>query len=449
VEEPTAGRSDNRRIAIGVTVIAGIIGGAVLIGIAVSRPPDDGTASTSASAAASAPASSSPSASAAPSEIPSASPATPEPTVQPTPTAVPVPNDWTLAGTFGEDDQQPTFVFDVTTWQGGYVAVGTRYDDFVNDCCGPNAGQLLLWTSDDGTSWEERPLMITLPTFDDGPPDMRVEHILQLSDRQLMVVYDEASSSEPEVQAWVSDDAIVWTEVDLGLGSIDVDDEAQGPHGFILIGHTPAGAAQIWRSSNGLAWEIVHEDPPDAVVQLGSVDAGPDGFVVTGARRGGTDRPYILASSDGRTWFVADEDQASFLDGDFPIDVAALGSDWVATGFGAEESEQRPVVWRSTNGLDWTRDLGPTDPDGRDSYYATDIAGNGGIAVISPAEAGIGGPFQFPTWPWSTTDGVGWTQLPTDAGYVTEMATNGSTIVAVGNIGRGSQGAMWVVDDPD
>ncbi len=107
---------------------------------------------------------------------------------------------------------------------------------------------------------------------------------------------------------------------------------------------------------------------------------------------------------------------------------------------------QRTALWRSADGLNWTRDDGQRDPGGRDSYYATDIAGDGGIVVLSPAESAIGGPFQFPTYAWSSTNGVEWNLIEPDGSYVTEVVTIGSTTVAVGTIGRGDEAAFWVLE---
>jgi hypothetical protein len=389
-----------------------------------------------------------PSAMLTPTPSPSAtSPATLAPSVTPTTrpptaTAAPVPAEWTLANTFAEPNR-PTFVFDATAWERGFVAVGARLDGFAGDV-GPYAGQPILWISADGSSWEERALDIEIPVEQPGAPvDARVGHVVTLPDGRLMVI----RSVYAAATAWTSLDASTWTPVDLGIGDTSVLDIDRGPTGLVLIGTSAEGLEQIWFSTDGLQWELTREDPAADAAQLSSVAAGPEGFVVVGAHRTDTDRPYVLASADGRTWLEAPL-QAAFEDDDFPYDVAPLGPDWIATGFGAEQADQRTVVWRSANGLDWERDLGPVDPSGRDSYYATDIAGAGGLAVLSPAEARIGGPFQFPTLAWSTIDGVDWTGILPDGSYVTDLITDGTTVVAVGTIGRGDSAAFWIRRTP-
>lgn len=369
---------------------------------------------------------------------------TPSPSAASTqrPAATPVPTPlraegWSLAARFGEGPDRPHFVFDATSWDGRFVAIGIRLDHFANDCC-TWTGQPMLWTSADGLGWEGRPLGIDVGNG--LQEDDRIRRIVALPDGRLMAT---ASRNAPS-SAWISADAMTWTPIEILPADTSLTDIAAGPRGLSLVAGGPGGEQQVWYSADGLAWEVTHEADAGDEVQLQAVGAGAEGFVVVGASRTDTDRPYVLASSDGRTWYTAPE-QPAFTDGDLPFDVAPLGPDWVATGFGAEQSEQRALVWRSADGLSWTRDQGPRDPGGRDSYYATDIAGDGGIVVLSPAEAQIGGPFQFPTYAWSSTDGVEWDLIELDGSYVTEVVTIGSTTVAVGTIGRGDEAAFWVL----
>jgi hypothetical protein len=115
----------------------------------------------------------------------------------------------------------------------------------------------------------------------------------------------------------------------------------------------------------------------------------------------------------------------------------------MATGLGASEAEQRAVVWRSADGLTWSRELGPADPGGRNSYTASDIAGAGGHVILSPAEFCLCGPFPDPTLAWDSTDGATWTPIDPDGSYVTEVVAAGDVVVAVGGTGRGESAAFW------
>jgi hypothetical protein len=345
---------------------------------------------------------------------------------------------WTIAASFSEFEQW-RFPFDATTWSGGFAAVGLRMETFPTDI-GPYLGEPTLWVSPDGRDWNERPLNVSIPEGEDD----RVEIIVSLPDGRLMVVRRTRAEG-----AWVSSDGVAWEPIDLGIDDTLVVHLERGPHGYVLIGTTPDDVGQIWHSENGLDWSLSREVLPNAggPVQLNNVGAGPEGFVVTGVRRptsvGGTDRPLIMASGDGREWFDAPA-QESLRNGDHPYDVGPLGNDWVATGFGAAEAENRPVVWRSANGLDWTRHAGPTDPSGRTAFHATDLAGAGGHVVISPALFQISGAFQFPTIAWSTNDGLTWEPIPPDESYVTEVVSDGEVVIAVGRIGRGTTAAFWI-----
>jgi hypothetical protein len=245
----------------------------------------------------------------------------------------------------------------------------------------------------------------------------------------------------------VSGDAVTWTEVDLGVGDVSVQSVAAGDRGMVLVAATSEGGQQVWFSADGVSWQLTHAMMAEEEAQLETAAAGPEGFVVVGALRGGTDQPHIIVSSDGLTWFTA-PNQPSLEAGSFPLDIAQLGSDWVATGFGEAEGAGRSPVWRSTDGLTWTRDVGPTDPAGRETYYATDIAGDGAYVILSPAEFCLCGPFQDPTVAWSTTDGAAWAALDPDGSYVTEVAERDGTVVAVGRIGRGDAAAFWKLVEP-
>lgn len=350
---------------------------------------------------------------------------------------------WSLAATFGDGADQPSFVFDATVWNDRFVALGVRLDDFASDCC-VWKGQPMIWTSVDGIEWEARPLGIDLG---DAPEvDDRVYDILALPDGRLMVT----GSRYAPTAAWISGDGVTWSQIEILPAGSQLSNIAAGPDGFVLLANAPAalgevGAEQLWHSGDGVNWQLTFEAEPGDDVHLETVAAGPEGFVVVGGSGTDAERPYVLASSDGRSWLLAPVDQPAFHDGDFAFDVAPLGGDWVATGFGSEQADQRAVVWRSRNGLQWTRDLGPLDPAGRDSYYATDIAGDAGVVVLSPNVSAISGPFPFPTYAWTSTDGDTWSTIEPDQSYVTDVVSIGSTTIAVGNIGRGERAAFWVL----
>lgn len=355
------------------------------------------------------------------------------------PSAV-TPSEWQLTATFGQGEQQPTFVFDATAWGGGFAAIGLRLPQFASDV-GPYGGQPLIWTSPDGIEWTESTLDVQLETQQSGAPvDARIEHMLALPDGRLLAV----RAAYGPVEAWVSADAATWDAVDLGLGGLRGTAAVGGSSGYVLLGESPDGDAQVWASSDGLSWQLTHSIEADLEAQLESVAAGPEGYVIVGALRADGDRPLVLASSDGRSW-VAAPDQPALAEGSFPVDVAPLGGDWVATGFGAPEGQGRSMIWRSPNGLAWTQDLGPDDPAGRETYYSTDIAGVAGQVILSPAEFCLCGPFQDPTVAWSTTDGITWAVVEPDASYVTDAAEADGTVVAIGRIGRGDQAAFWVL----
>lgn len=376
----------------------------------------------------------------------------PEPTAPPTPSPSPLPitappsagsGEWELAATFGTgSDREPTFVFDATAWRGGFAAIGLRLDYFASDV-GPYPGEPLIWTSPDGRTWSEHALGIPLETQQPGvPSDDRIEHLLGLSDGRLLAI----RAAYGPTQAWISDDAIRWEPLDLGIGDVSPYAIAQGPRGYVMVAAGVDRNGVALYSDDGLTWTTTHESPAAGVVDLFGVAGGPDGFVIVG-RDQDVGEAFILASADGRSWLRADPDQDAFSGGVDPLDVAPLGGDWIATGFATASPEARPVLWRSTNGLDWVREAGPADPDGRDTSATVNVSGNAGHVVLATNESGIWGPFPMPAYAWSTTDGSRWATILPNRSHVVELASVGTTVIAAGTIGRGDSAAFWVIAD--
>jgi hypothetical protein len=237
---------------------------------------------------------------------PSAPPSTPA-TLESSPGA-PSAASWQLTDTFGEGEEQPTFVFDATAWDDGFVATGIRLRAFASDV-GPYIGQPLLWTSASGETWQER--VLDIPP-EEGASDSRIEHIVTLPDGRLL-----AASEHRRPNAWTSEDAETWTVIDLGIGDASVRSIAAGSEGLVLLANAADGAQQAWFSRDGMAWELTHSVPAEEEAQLETVAAGPEGFVIVGALRGETDHPHVIASADGRSWFTA-PDQPAFEEGRLP-----------------------------------------------------------------------------------------------------------------------------------
>lgn len=348
---------------------------------------------------------------------------------------------WARTDTFAADPGT-TYVTDVTAWDGGFAAIGSAW-------AGVNVVGVespALWTSADGTSWEQRPI-------DLGVEDLTLVGIasraagaeLLLAGRTPGGNAGTIDAGPPESFLWSSTDGITWTEEPTPLaagaliGSFD-----HGAAGYALVAD-----GDIWHSPDGVAWTRTRGEQDAA-----QVIAGDEGFVATLAEAG-TAGVSALASADGMTWFDADPIGMTMLS------VAALRGDWLATAW-ADDGDI--VLWRSANGLQWTQALGVNDltgPDGPktrrgleyDSISGAVLAGGAGHAFLTLTHNHCCAQRPWNHGVWTSTDGTSWT--PVAAGAVTDVdpagalvasvAMDGSgTVVLGGHIGRGEDAAFWV-----
>ena len=107
--------------------------------------------------------------------------------------------------------------------------------------------------------------------------------------------------------------------------------------------------------------------------------AGDQGFVAATASPAA-----IVASGDGRSWYPGSNR--------LPANVAALGGDWVATGYSGDSTTI--TVWHSANGLDWTPGIDVNDLTGPDgpktgrglneaAINGASLAGGAGYAFLT------------------------------------------------------------------
>ena len=117
-------------------------------------------------------------------------------------------------------------------------------------------------------------------------------------------------------------------------------------------------AGAIWWSAAGETWLRL---PPQPVAYINELGWGSLGLL---ARASAVDGGSVLGSSaDGRSWRWA-----AWPTNGGPNDVAPIRDGWIAVGSVSEKGDDRvPVVWRSTDGADWTCSMlttTPTEPFG-------------------------------------------------------------------------------------
>lgn len=189
-----------------------------------------------------------------------------------------------------------------------------------------------------------------------------------------LVVFGETEYGQPAA-VWVSDDGATWQSVteesalevaggvvallshDGFLWAVRSDD----PYEDASI-KTPV---ELWRTSDGLAWEMVGLLPKSISVNSASMAVGPAGWVITASRVTSAPGPgcgpgqsnysrYAWHSADGLSWKVARSapehveqvvaDESGFI---------GIGRRYAGGGCVINESDVRQTVWVSSDGSSW------------------------------------------------------------------------------------------------
>jgi hypothetical protein len=311
------------------------------------------------------------------------------------------------------------------------------------------------WSSVDGVAWTRTAMAPT------SSPERRDGPYLVARRGSVAVALGERFEGELRPAAWVSSASNVWTALTsptdplvtyngriMGLDT--------GPNGFVAVGlEFFSGRSQVtvFTSADGRSWtERSVIEPVDGFRPFG-VSAASGRIVLVG------DTPFG-PESDGRIW-VLDEDtswtriQSGPLGLDGPGNQILTSIAWnSATGFVAGGSITRgvnevPGLWRSPDGLTWTRLPEGTPPTGGGNAAVQRIVavGSGFLASgMSDAGARV----------WRSTNGISWTAVPPPSSSGTDLlafaASDGGKLllVTLGEFGsrlHRRAGSGWVRAD--
>lgn len=258
------------------------------------------------------------------------------------------------------DGYQSVYMNDVAGGPTGLAAVG--FD-----------GQAAVWLSGDGLSWSR-------VTHDDavfGSLGSELEKIIWTGSRFVAVGFMVHDDGRSDVVSWVSDDGEAWTRGNV-LGPVEM--FANDPLGY--------GDPRI----DLAAWN-------DVVVVVGSVHLGEEW----------TYRPAVWVSDDGLDWQLIPDGAGSIETladdaGAAMTSVVSTDAGLVALGWAGDipfVGRQRPVVWRSTDGLTWG--LAPSTLHGDDALWGITAIGSAGTRLVFTV-AGENDGFVF----GSVDDGDSW-----------------------------------------
>jgi hypothetical protein len=174
-----------------------------------------------------------------------------------------------------------------------------------------------------------------------------------------------------------------------------------------------AGATRLWRSLDGADWTVLPDTTIPAGTRLSRVLGTPAGFLASGVEvtpGEGPGRGVVWRSDDGVAWTRA-ADPASFESGVVNA-IFEIGEELVAIGQkrGDYLRINPPLLWRSSDASRW--EAVPLSNDA----FGSDLAGIAAIAAGGPGYIAVGTVIdtlspQDPTTQiaWPPTDGAIWT----------------------------------------
>jgi hypothetical protein len=276
---------------------------------------------------------------------------------------------------FGGDDRQ--VMYSVAAGGPGLVAVG--YDE------SGVAARAAVWTSADGLTWSRVP-------HDEavfgGPNSQNMESVTSGGPGLIVVgVHRSGEAGDRDAAVWWSVDGLKWDRVidPAAFGGAEnqfIRSVTAGGPGLVAVGNDDAsgdgGAAAVWWSKDGLAWNrVVHDDAVfGGVAQqyMWWVTVGGPGLVAVGHDGSGGDQDAaVWTSADGITWSRVAHDETLFGgSGDQRmVSVTSDGVGVIAVGYDFSGGEYDAVVWWSDDGSTWNR----TTPDeivlGGNEQYAS------------------------------------------------------------------------------
>ena len=337
---------------------------------------------------------------------------------------------------------------------GGLVAVGFDRPPDLGD-------RLAIWHSVDGHEWA---LLDTdlgwgsieaVTAYGDGFAAVGDERAIKTG----------TEGSEPAPATWLSDDGIEWRRTTIDTMGATYPWPIASRGATLVIGTWPrfaepspdcvGGAPSFWTSLDGTAW-AERTDPDLPCGKVYALSASESGFVAGGAiaaelvldgraTRALLNRPAVWTSADGSDW-----SPATGLDSLGPGVVASVarGPRGYAAIVTLESGLSTGFLW-SADGMSWTESpyRTPIEPG---EARAVAVAGGpaGYLAVGGMLDAG-----RNPSGPaaWWSADGQSWQRIIGDP--VAKATTTGDLFVSVAAFGDqfaivGSSGTIWLLTPP-
>ena len=272
-----------------------------------------------------------------------------------------------------------------------------------------------FWRSSDGMSWHELP---TSPAFSEqqGGWYDSIASVVEPSSGHLVAV---GSANNGDASAF---NAVAWTSSDNGLtwqratvvGAADaaMSDVAATSNGFVAVGVDghPSGGTQmigirgaaVWTSPDGTHWARTPTQPAFAGAQMDHVTAADSVVIATGLdvpTGSGSVAPPIWRSADGLTWTRATAVSPT------PLSLGADAAIWTGGSFvvsGTQILGDGRYIWTSSDGLGWST----ADVQGASAPSLAGLAISGSTIVLAGTPS-AGGDVLL----WESTGGLSWQSI--------------------------------------
>lgn len=224
---------------------------------------------------------------------------------------------------------------------------------------------------------------------------------------------------DEDPQAWLSENGITWTEVDLDFGTaneVDLSDITAGVPGYLALESTADTDQVLWTSKDGLEWE---SSPLDLKIPAGDFEgfhqviAFEEGLLLEGSflERYGDDEPEghghsaVLAySENGINWVVLPDNETLFGPGAQVSYITSTGRGVVATGYAEGSDRDGERFWWSSDGRSWEES--PADFLNESGFSVESGIVRWGDQILSVVNTAEGVRL------WTSTEGRDWEQLP-------------------------------------
>lgn len=197
-----------------------------------------------------------------------------------------------------------------------------------------------------------------------------------------------------------------WGPVPLTVGEGSSASDIGFASGLFVLAAGVRDRAVVYRSSDGVNWQLSPPVEDSDATEAVAVVAGNDAWVMLVTERGGgAARPGIRRSTDGATW-----DRRVELD--VVRDTVSTALTWTGSRYLAfanqpqpgDDMLQRAVIYRSADGIAWDEVFDPALDDGSDVMAAA-TAGHGVVVAAGNDRALVGALLV------SQDDGISWKRI--------------------------------------